>query len=249
MYVLTPVVSNNSQWNGIAVVSYFLNSVLDSIGITESYTKTLINGLLQVFNFAASVAAAFLVDRLGRRTLFIWSSIGMLVSFIVWTACSAVNSEAGSQAAGVVVVACVFVVYFHYDIAWTPLLFGYTTEIMPYSLRSKGLAVELASVYGCLVIASYCNPIGLDNLGWKYYIVFCCLLVGILSTCYFYFPETKGYTLEEIAVVFDGVNADPVQADTASLAGDGYGLSESNEKRPVGYMRQAKEEMMAEHVE
>lgn len=222
---------------------------MDSIGITEAYTKTLINGLLQVFNFAASVAAAFLVDRLGRRTLFIWSSIGMLVSFIVWTACSAVNSETGSQAAGIVVVACVFVVYFHYDIAWTPLLFGYTTEIMPYSLRSKGLAVELVSVYGSLVIASYCNPIGLDNLGWRYYIVFCCLLVGILATCYFYFPETKGYTLEEIAVVFDGADAEPVQADITSIAGDQYGLSKDEEQGRVGYRRHSKDGTTTEYVE
>lgn len=239
----------NSQWNGIAVVSYFLSSVLNTIGITDSYTKTLINGLLQVFNFAASVGAAFLVDRLGRRTLFIWSSIGMLVSFIVWTACSAVNSETGSQAAGIVVIACVFVVYFHYDIAWTPLLFGYTTEIMPYSLRSKGLAVELVSVYGCLVIASYCNPIGMENLGWRYYIVFCCLLVGILATCYFYFPETKGYTLEEIAVVFDGEDAQAVQAEMTSLADDGYGLRKDDERRRVGHVETAKDETTMEYIE
>lgn len=173
----------------------------------------------------------------------------MLVSFIVWTACSAVNSETGSQAAGIVVVACVFVVYFHYDIAWTPLLFGYTTEIMPYSLRSKGLAVELVSVYGSLVIASYCNPIGLNNLGWRYYIVFCCLLVGILATCYFYFPETKGYTLEEIAVVFDGADAEPVQADITSIAGDQYELSKNEEQGRVGYRRHSKDGTTTEYVE
>lgn len=173
----------------------------------------------------------------------------MLVSFIVWTACSAVNSETGSQAAGIVVVACVFLVYFHYDIAWTPLLFGYTTEIMPYSLRSKGLAVELVSVYGCLVIASYCNPIGLDNLGWRYYIVFCCLLVGILTMCYFYFPETKGYTLEEIAVVFDGGAVDPAHADVALWAEDRCGLAKPDGKRRVGYVRRSKDGVTTEYVE
>lgn len=239
----------NSQWNGIAVVSYFLNSVLDSIGISDSYTKTLINGVLQIFNFAASVAAAFMVDRLGRRTLFIWSSIGMLVSFIVWTACSAVNSETGSKQAGIVVVACVFLVYFHYDIAWTPLLFGYTTEIMPYSLRSKGLAAELVSVYSSLIIASYCNPIGLDNLGWRYYIVFCCILVVITTTCYFYFPETKGYSLEEIAVVFDGANAESVQADTLSLAEDKNRSSRDGKGAHVEYTSKSKDGTTTESVE
>ena len=48
------------------------------------------------------------------------------------------------------------------------------------------------------------NPIGLERIGWRYYIVFCCLLVAFLAITYFVFPETRGYSLEEIEVVFDG---------------------------------------------
>lgn len=106
-----------AQWNGIGVVSYYLTLVLNSVGITDTFDQTLINGLLQIFNFAAALGAAFLVDRLGRRTLFLWSGLGMLVSYIVWTACSAVNSDTGNKAAGIVVVVCLFTYYFHYDIA------------------------------------------------------------------------------------------------------------------------------------
>jgi MFS family permease len=128
----------------------------------------------------------------------------MLISYIVWTACSAVNSETGSKSAGIVVVVCLFTFFFHYDIAYTPLLMGYSTEILPYSIRSKGLTCELLSIYGSLVIAAFVNPIGLENIGWRYYIVFCCFLVVFLGITYFYFPETRGYSLEEIAQVFDG---------------------------------------------
>ncbi|KAL1889063.1 hypothetical protein Sste5346_009128 [Sporothrix stenoceras] len=216
--IIALCVGGFAQWNGVSVVSYFLNLVLNSVGITSSKTQTLINGLLQLFNFAAAIGAAFLVDRLGRRTLFLWSSIGMLISYIIWTACSALNVERDNKAAGIVVIVCVFVVFFHYDIAWTPLLLGYPTEIFPYHLRSKGLAVEMICVYGCLVIAAYCNPIGLENIGWKYYTVFVAFLVIISSTVYFYFPETRGYSLEEIAVVFDGPEAAGV---TLSAAKDG----------------------------
>lgn len=201
-----------AQWNGIGVVSYYLTLVLDTVGITDTFDQTLINGLLQIFNFAAALGAAFLVDRLGRRPLFLWSGIGMLISYIVWTACSAVNSNTGSKPAGIVVVVCVFVFFFHYDIAWTPLLLGYPTEIFPYSLRSKGIAVELFSIYISLIIAAFVNPIGLDNIGWKYYIVFCCFLVVFFIITYFLFPETKGYSLEEIAQIFDGEDAVNVQS-------------------------------------
>lgn len=37
-----------AQWNGIGVVSYYLTLVLDSVGITDTFMQTLINGLLQV---------------------------------------------------------------------------------------------------------------------------------------------------------------------------------------------------------
>lgn len=186
------------------VVSYYLTLVLDSIGITNSFDQTLINGLLQIFNFAAALGAAFLVDRLGRRTLFIWSGIGMLISYIIWTACSAVNNEDNNKAAGYVVVVCLFAFYFHYDIAYTPLLMSYPTEIFPYTLRSKGITCELLSIYCSLVIAAFVNPIGMENLGWKYYIVFCCFLVIFLAVTWIFFPETKGRSLEEIAEIFDG---------------------------------------------
>lgn len=206
-----------AQWNGIGVVSYYLTLVLDSINIRDPFMQTLINGLLQIFNFAAAVSAAFLVDRLGRRTLFIWSGIGMLISYIVWTACSAVNSETGNSAAGIVVVVCLFTFYFHYDIAYTPLLMGYSTEILPYSIRSKGLTCELLSIYCSLVIAAFVNPIGMENIGWRYYIVFCCFLVVFLAITYFFFPETRGYSLEEIAEIFDGPDAVPDAKEVESV--------------------------------
>ncbi|KAL1885440.1 hypothetical protein Plec18167_000934 [Paecilomyces lecythidis] len=193
-----------AQWNGVAVVSYYLTLVLDTVGVKDSDTQTLINGLLQIFNFIAAGSAALLVDRLGRRTLFLWSGVGMLASFIVWTACSAVFESSQATALGRTVIAFVFIFYFHYDIAYTPLLLGYPTEIFPYSIRSKGLTVELLSVYGSLIVLAFVNPIALGNIGWHYYIFYCCFDVIVLAVTWFAFPETKGYSLEEIAAVFDG---------------------------------------------
>jgi MFS family permease len=181
--------------------------VLDTVGIKDSDTQTLINGLLQVFNFIIAGSAALLVDRLGRRTLFLWSAVGMLLSFIIWTACSAVFDITNASALGKTVIAFVFIFYFHYDIAYTPLLLGYPTEIFPYSIRSKGLTVELMSVYSSLIVLAFVNPIALDNIGWHYYIFYCCFDVVVLVVTWFLFPETKGYSLEEIAEVFDGPSA------------------------------------------
>jgi hypothetical protein len=51
---------------------------------------------------------------------------------------------------------------------------------------------------------NYINPIGLQNISWKYYIVQTIFIAILLVVIWFTFVETKGLTLEEIAVKFDG---------------------------------------------
>lgn len=60
------------------------------------------------------------------------------------------------------------------------------------------------------------NPIALESIAWKYYIVFVVVLIIYGVTVYFAFPETRGYSLEQMAVVFDGDAAEvPFPAETA----------------------------------
>lgn len=106
--------------NGAAVLSYYLVLVLNTIGITNAFDQTLINGLLQIFNWIIStVFGAMMVDRVGRRTLFLVATSGMLVSYMIWTGLSAHFVTSGDAAAGRAVVAFIFIFYFFYDIAWT----------------------------------------------------------------------------------------------------------------------------------
>jgi H+/Cl- antiporter ClcA len=53
----------------------------------------------------------------------------------------------------------------------------------------------------------------MKQIGWKYYIVFCCILALLLTIVYFVFPETKGHTLEKIAEIFDGKKHTPGSED------------------------------------
>ena len=187
------------------MVAYYLTLVLDTIGIKATASQTLINGMLQIFNWTISVVAgAMMVDRLGRRTLFLISTIGMLMSYICWTALNSVFARDNNQTAGYAVLAFIFIYYFFYDIAWTPLLWAYPAEIFPYTLRARGLSITLSSAYCGLILGQFVNPIAMVDIGWKYYIVFCCLLALLLAIVYFCYPETKGHSLEEIAEIFDG---------------------------------------------
>lgn len=62
----------------------------------------------------------------------------------------------------------------------------------------------------------FVNPIALENIAWKYYIVYVGLLVIITATVYLFYPETNGHSLEEMVLVFDGPDAaisSPVRSD------------------------------------
>jgi cyanate permease len=55
-----------------------------------------------------------------------------------------------------------------------------------------------------IIFNTFVNPIALEAIGWKYYIVFlaCLTMYGIII--WFFYPETRGYSLEQIAIIFDG---------------------------------------------
>jgi hypothetical protein len=64
------------------------------------------------------------------------------------------------------------------------------------------IATQMAIFFNVFV-----NPIALDSIKWKYYIVYVVLLIVITATVYFFYPETNGHTLEEMARIFDGEDA------------------------------------------
>jgi hypothetical protein len=55
---------------------------------------------------------------------------------------------------------------------------------------------------------TFINPIALDAIGWKYYFVFVVVCAAYGVTAFIFYPETRGYSLEQMAVIFDGDEAD-----------------------------------------
>ncbi|RSL92094.1 hypothetical protein CEP52_014009 [Fusarium oligoseptatum] len=202
--LISTLVAIAAQWSGNTVVSYYLVLVLNGIGVTNATHQSLINGGLQIFNLFATVGCgAMLVDILGRRRLFQWSAIGMTLSYIIWTILNARFAATGFSSYGFAVIPMLFVFYFHYDIALTPLLYSYPTELFTYEWRSWGVAYTLIVTNLSQIIGQFCNPIAMAKIGWKYYIVFCVLDALFIAQVWFLFPETKGKSLEELASLFE----------------------------------------------
>jgi hypothetical protein len=106
-----------SQWAGNGVVSYYLPLMLSTVGIKTVSEQTLISACLNVWNLLWAVAAAFSVDRLGRRFLFLASTVTMLASFIVITGLSGSFATSPIPAVGVSVIPFIFIFFAGYDIA------------------------------------------------------------------------------------------------------------------------------------
>jgi hypothetical protein len=106
-----------SQWAGNGVVSYYLALVLDTVGITETKDQLLISACLQIWNLIFGAIGATLVDRAGRRVLFMTSAGIMLVSYIIITGLSGAFDQTGSAPTGTAVIPVIFIFFAGYDIA------------------------------------------------------------------------------------------------------------------------------------
>ena len=129
---------------------------------------------------------------------------------MLYDSCSAVYAQTGEKGAGSAVLAMIFLFYGIAGFAWPGLTVAYCSEILPYSIRAKGLALCLAVTALSGVLNQYVNPIGLSHLAWRFYFVYIVILVIEIVCIWFLFVETKGPTLEEIACLFDGERANVV---------------------------------------
>lgn len=111
------------QLAGNGLVSYYLNLILNSIGISGAREQLLINGALMGYNIGTAIAAGFLVGKLRRRTTFLTGIAWMLICYICWTALSAVNQQRNfeQESLGRGVLAFIFLYYLGYNFALNAL--------------------------------------------------------------------------------------------------------------------------------
>lgn len=50
----------------------------------------------------------------------------------------------------------------------------------------------------------FVNPIALENIQWRYYIVYCVILALSVVFVFFFIPETANLSLEHISEIFEG---------------------------------------------
>ncbi|KAF2842440.1 general substrate transporter [Patellaria atrata CBS 101060] len=203
-FFLAGVIGFFTQWSGNGLISFYMKIILEQIGINNPRTIQKVILSYTCWGFINGLPIALIAPRFPRRRMFLLCTFGMLTVYTVWTICSARREITGANSAAIAVVVFIFVYSPIYNLGWNAMTYTYLVEIFPFQQRAKGIAFEQLTVRLANFFNTYVNPIALDAISWKYYIVYCIWMLVEITTVYVFFPETHNRTLEELSFMFEG---------------------------------------------
>lgn len=107
-----------------------------------------------------------------------------------------------NAAAGWAAVTMIWLFVIHFGYSWGPCAWIIVAEIWPLSSRSYGVALGTSSNWMNNFIVGQVTPDMLQGIRWGTYVLFGVLTSLGAAFIYFFVPETKRRTLEEMDAVF-----------------------------------------------
>ncbi|NP_001151390.1 carbohydrate transporter/ sugar porter [Zea mays] len=153
------------------------------------------------------MTAILLVDRIGRRPLYLSSLAGIIASL----ACLGLGLTVVERSvprhsptwAMALSIATVFTFIASFSIGVGPITWAYSTEVYPLRLRAQGASVGVAinRVMNAGVSMTFVSLYNAVTIGGAFFLF---AGLAVLAAMFFYFlcPETQGRPLEEIEEVF-----------------------------------------------
>jgi len=133
------------------------------------------------------------------------------------------NPVGTDHAAGTVCLVFIFIFGAVYSVGFTPLQALYPVEVLSFEMRAKGMGFAGFATAAAQMLNQFAWPVSMDKIGWHTYIIFT-IWCGVQTTViYFFIPETKNRTLEELDEIFNSPN--PVKSSIAKkrMGFDAYG--------------------------
>lgn len=191
-----------AQISSGSIGSYF-GAFLESAGITNSNTILDINLGQRVVSLVCSYIGASLCGIFGRRRLYLTAMSGIVCSWIGMTVGTAMYTKNKSVASARTGIAFYYIFNIIFSVGVTPLQGVYVVEVLSYEMRAKATALTAFLTSAAGLINQFATPIAMARIGWKTYIVYTCWNFFELSVSYLTMVETRGYTLEELNIVFE----------------------------------------------
>lgn len=185
----------------------------------EGRTVLLIGGLYGFMALIGQVINVFSVaDHWTRRFTVVTGSACLAIMLAVLTALSKEFPDNSNPAGSRAGVAFIFLFSFTYSFFFNSIAWVLVSEIFPLDLRGVGVGFAVFSQAITAIWLSYAASIAFDAISWKFYFVFIACNVFAGTIYYFYLPETRFLTLEEVAAKFgDEVVPNPVESKQTEM--------------------------------
>ncbi|KAH8654942.1 putative MFS monosaccharide transporter [Tricladium varicosporioides] len=195
-------VQTMTSLTGTNVISYYQTILYKSLGI-NSTTILCLAGVYGTIGFISNCfTTKFLLDQWGRRRMIIAGLAGICIveiyAAIMQWKFQNTNNKVGKAFA--VLGIYLFSVVYYGMINSTTWLYG--AEVVPIALRSRVMGLGALSHFVVNVAITEAGPTAFAKIKQNYYYVFVACSGFFLIMAYFFFPETKQKTLEEIAAAF-----------------------------------------------
>ena len=183
---------------GINTIIYYAPTIFKTAGFDSNLTAIYATTGIGVVNFVMTIVAVFFTDRLGRKPLLYFGLTGVMLSLFALGTSFAFANVLGSSLKWVAVGSLVtYIICFAMSLG--PIGWILVSEVFP--LKIRGVAMSICTVsnfaFNFFVVGSF--PILLHRIGgaWTFWMFGAVSLICIIFV-FFFVPETKGISLEQI---------------------------------------------------
>ena len=188
------------QLSGINLITYYAVTIFQqSVGLSH-HTAMLLAGFNGIAYFLTSLIPIWCLDRVGRRPLMLFANTGQMCCMIVL----AITVADGSKAAGLVATVTLFVFNGFFSIGMLAIPWLLPSEYAPLAIRTKAAALAAASNWIFTFLVVEITPVSISTIGYKTYIYFAIFNACFIPLTWFFYPETRNLSLEQIDHLFTG---------------------------------------------
>ncbi|KAK1981149.1 quinate permease [Colletotrichum cereale] len=196
---------------GVNIITYYSPRIFETLGITGTSTMLFATGFYGIAKTLGMVIfTVWLAEKVGRRNGLIWGAfIGSLpmwyIGSYVMKADPASQAAAGNtdrSAWGYIAMLCVYLYGLIYCATWQGITWLYCSEVFSLDIRMLCVAITTADQWLWSFIVSRTTPYMITSLGYGTYMFFGTLMILMGIWAFFFVPETKGLTLEDMDLLF-----------------------------------------------